>query len=183
MRPSSALGHPPRRRPAHAAALASRLSRRTDRVRYDPVGRRGSGATTSASPEAATRRPTRQTADLHAEPRPPRPQQPADRAPSSTDEHGRGGRSTHDSGDPALVLAVRYAAHDTYDRVVIDLKGAMPGYNVQWVEQTPQDGSGKDFDLPGGAYLQLILTPPRPTTPRARPPGTAAPSSRPTSAT
>lgn len=65
----------------------------------------------------------------------------------------------HNTGDPAVVQGVRYAAHDTYDRVVIDLKGSMPGYNVKWVDKLLQDASGEDFDLPGGAYLQLILAP------------------------
>ncbi|MFD1542299.1 AMIN-like domain-containing (lipo)protein [Nonomuraea guangzhouensis] len=65
----------------------------------------------------------------------------------------------HGGGDPAIVLGVRYAAHDTYDRVVIDLKGAMPGYNAQWVAKLLQDGSGKNFHVPGGAYLQILLNP------------------------
>ncbi|MGI5284019.1 AMIN-like domain-containing (lipo)protein [Nonomuraea polychroma] len=59
----------------------------------------------------------------------------------------------------AVVTAVRYAAHDTYDRVVIDLEGDIPGYNVRWVDEFVQVGSGKPIDARGGAYLQLTLHP------------------------
>lgn len=61
--------------------------------------------------------------------------------------------------EPAIVTGVRYAAHDTYDRVVVDLRGGIPGYDVTWVEEFVQDGSGKPIDVPGGAYLLLTLFP------------------------
>ncbi|SEG99518.1 hypothetical protein SAMN05444920_113114 [Nonomuraea solani] len=61
--------------------------------------------------------------------------------------------------EPAVVTAVRYAAHGTYDRLVVDLKGAIPGYSVKWVDEFVQDGSGKPIDVHGGAYLQLTLFP------------------------
>ncbi|QYC38654.1 hypothetical protein Nocox_05135 [Nonomuraea coxensis DSM 45129] len=61
--------------------------------------------------------------------------------------------------DPAVVTSVRYAAHDTYDRVVIDLDGDVPGYNVKWVDEFVQDGSGRPIDVRGGAYLQVTLFP------------------------
>ncbi|MCK2221364.1 hypothetical protein MF672_047310 [Actinomadura sp. ATCC 31491] len=76
-------------------------------------------------------------------------------APTSTSEVDveRGGM------DPAVVTAVRYAAHPTYDRLVIDLDGDIPGYNVKWVDEFVQDGSGRPIDVRGGAYLQLTLFP------------------------
>lgn len=61
--------------------------------------------------------------------------------------------------DPAIVTGVRYAAHDTFDRLVVDLKGGIPGYNVKWVDELVQDGSGRPIDVPGRAYLQLTLFP------------------------
>ncbi|MFB4266488.1 hypothetical protein [Nonomuraea sp. GTA35] len=61
--------------------------------------------------------------------------------------------------EPAEVTGVRYAAHDTYDRLVVDLKGDIPGYSVKWVDELVQDGSGKPIDVHGGAYLQLTLFP------------------------
>ncbi|MEV4168481.1 hypothetical protein [Nonomuraea sp. NPDC049709] len=64
-----------------------------------------------------------------------------------------------DGIEPAVVTAVRYAAHGTYDRLVVDLKGSIPGYTVRWVDELVQDGSGKPIDVRGGAYLQLTLFP------------------------
>ncbi|SEU38271.1 AMIN-like domain-containing (lipo)protein [Nonomuraea wenchangensis] len=64
-----------------------------------------------------------------------------------------------DDMEPAVVTSVRYAAHDTYDRVVIDLDGDVPGYNVKWVDEFVQDGSGRPIDVRGGAYLQITLFP------------------------
>ncbi|MFC5826620.1 AMIN-like domain-containing (lipo)protein [Nonomuraea insulae] len=80
---------------------------------------------------------------------------PGPDAPTSTAEVDvdRGGM------EPAVVTAVRYAAHETYDRLVVDLRGDIPGYNVKWVDEFVQDGSGKPLGVRGGAYLQLTLFP------------------------
>ncbi|MEV0236537.1 hypothetical protein [Nonomuraea sp. NPDC050786] len=64
-----------------------------------------------------------------------------------------------DGIEPAVVTGVRYAAHDTYDRVVVDLKGEVPGYTVRWVEQFLEEGSGKPIEARGGTYLQVTLSP------------------------
>ncbi|GAA3243087.1 AMIN-like domain-containing (lipo)protein [Nonomuraea helvata] len=64
-----------------------------------------------------------------------------------------------DGIEPAVVTGVRYAAHDTYDRVVVDLKGEVPGYTVRWVEQFLEEGSGKPIEVRGGTYLQVTLSP------------------------
>ncbi|MEV5889974.1 AMIN-like domain-containing (lipo)protein [Nonomuraea fuscirosea] len=61
--------------------------------------------------------------------------------------------------EPAVVTGVRFAAHDGYDRLVVDLKGGIPGYSVNWVDEFVQDGSGKPMGVRGGAYLQLTLFP------------------------
>ncbi|MGP3911729.1 AMIN-like domain-containing (lipo)protein [Nonomuraea sp. 10N515B] len=60
---------------------------------------------------------------------------------------------------PAVVRAVRYASHETYDRLVIDLEGDIPGYSVRWVDEFVEAGSGKPLEVRGGAYLQLTLFP------------------------
>lgn len=62
-------------------------------------------------------------------------------------------------GEPALVTAVRYAAHPGFDRVVIDFKDDIPGYRIEWVEALVQDGSGDEIDVDGGAYLHILLQP------------------------
>ncbi|MEV4353283.1 hypothetical protein [Nonomuraea sp. NPDC049625] len=64
-----------------------------------------------------------------------------------------------DGIEPAVVTGVRFAGHDTYDRLVIDLKGKVPGYSVEWVDEFVEDGSGKPMDVNGGAYLQVTLVP------------------------
>jgi len=76
-------------------------------------------------------------------------------APTSTTEVD----VERDGMDPAVVTGVRYAAHDSFDRVVVDLKGDIPGYNVKWVDEFVQDGSGDPIGVRGGAYLQLTLFP------------------------
>ncbi|NUR85443.1 MAG: hypothetical protein HOY71_15275 [Nonomuraea sp.] len=76
-------------------------------------------------------------------------------APTSTTEV----EVERDGMDPAVVTGVRYATHDAYDRVVVDLKGDIPGYNVKWVDEFVEDGSGEPIGVHGGAYLQLTLFP------------------------
>ncbi|MEU7741622.1 hypothetical protein [Nonomuraea sp. NPDC049158] len=164
MRPPPALGHPSRRRPAHAAALACLVV--LTACATAPPGGAGSGATTRASAEPTL--PPRVATPPRSNGRTSTSTSTSSSSSSiSVDTGTRGAAPTstvevdvqHHIDDPAVVLAVRYAAHDTYDRVVIDLKGSMPGYNVKWVDKLLQDGSGEPFDLPGGAYLQLILAP------------------------
>lgn len=60
---------------------------------------------------------------------------------------------------PPLVVKARLAAHQGYDRVVIDLQGDRTGYTVGWVKQLIEDGSGFPIEIKGGAYLQATLTP------------------------
>ncbi|WP_113704203.1 AMIN-like domain-containing (lipo)protein, partial [Nonomuraea lactucae] len=62
-------------------------------------------------------------------------------------------------GEPVLVTGVRFGRHDTFDRVVIDLDGGLPGHAVRWVDELAQEGSGKPVDLKGGACLYVLLTP------------------------
>jgi hypothetical protein len=57
------------------------------------------------------------------------------------------------------VTGARFGRHQGFDRVVIDLKGDVPGYTVRWVPELVQDGSGDRVDVEGGAYLQLTMTP------------------------
>ncbi|MFG1681992.1 hypothetical protein ACGFNP_17640 [Nonomuraea sp. NPDC049269] len=149
MRPSSAPGHSSGLRPAHAAALvAAACLAVLTACGTTPSGGTAGGATTSAAPQAAS--PSTTPSDT------PTPSYAKQQSSSTSKVEVD---VDHGGGDPAIVLGVRYAAHDTYDRVVIDLKGAMPGYNAQWVEKLLQDGSGKNFHVPGGAYLQILLNP------------------------
>ncbi|MER5427064.1 AMIN-like domain-containing (lipo)protein [Streptosporangium roseum] len=65
----------------------------------------------------------------------------------------------HAVDEPPTVTGVRFAEHGGFDRVVIDLKGGLPGYSVRWVPELVQDGSGEPIDVQGGAYLQVSMHP------------------------
>ena len=60
----------------------------------------------------------------------------------------------------ASVTNIRTGQHYCFDRLVIDLKGHVAGYNVRYVGQVAQDGSGKRVALRGQASLQVTVTAP-----------------------
>ncbi|GAB2915727.1 hypothetical protein ACFMQL_18535 [Nonomuraea fastidiosa] len=142
-RPSRARLLPPRQRSRARTLPLARLAALT--VLVVPAVLAGCGdvrqATLSQTPPTASSSPGKSAA---AEPAPTR---------TAEVEVERGGM------EPAIVTGVRYAAHDTYDRLVVDLRGGIPGYDVKWVDEFVQDGSGKPIDVPGGAYLLLTLFP------------------------
>ncbi|MET9239430.1 hypothetical protein [Nonomuraea sp. NPDC003709] len=96
-----------------------------------------------------------QTALPQQQPAATRTDRPGPDTPTSTAEVD----VQRDGIEPAVVTGVRFAGHDTYDRLVIDLKGKVPGYSVEWVDEFVEDGSGKPMDVNGGAYLQVTLVP------------------------
>ncbi|AXI76944.1 AMIN-like domain-containing (lipo)protein [Peterkaempfera bronchialis] len=59
----------------------------------------------------------------------------------------------------AQVVNARIAGHPTYDRIVIDVKGALPKATVQRVDRLRYDGSGKAVPLAGKSFLRITLTP------------------------
>jgi hypothetical protein len=70
---------------------------------------------------------------------------------------------THEPPVPPVpvVTGIRYAAHtpEGYDRIVLDIPGALPGYTVKYVTEVRRDGSGDPVALPGTAYLLIVLHP------------------------
>lgn len=56
------------------------------------------------------------------------------------------------------VLDLRYAAHDDFDRVVIDLRGPMPDYRTRYARRFHYDGSGKLVPIRGASGLWIGLT-------------------------
>ena len=66
--------------------------------------------------------------------------------------------------DPAMsqakVTNVRTGQHYCFDRLVIDLNGPVAGYNVRYVPQVTQDGSGAPVPLRGQAFLQVTVNSP-----------------------
>ena len=55
------------------------------------------------------------------------------------------------------VTNVRTGRHACYDRLVVDLQGRAPGYDVRYVRNVYQDGSGFLVPLRGGAKLQIVV--------------------------
>ncbi|WP_211882772.1 AMIN-like domain-containing (lipo)protein [Pseudarthrobacter albicanus] len=66
--------------------------------------------------------------------------------------------------DPAMsqakVVNVRTGQHYCFDRLVIDLNGAVAGYTVGYVKEVGQDGSGAPIPLRGQAFLHVTVNAP-----------------------
>jgi hypothetical protein len=61
------------------------------------------------------------------------------------------------------IRGVRAGQNACYDRLVIDLNGwssGVTGYDVRYVENVYQDGSGQNVPLRGGAKLQIVIKAP-----------------------
>lgn len=56
------------------------------------------------------------------------------------------------------VLNLRYAAHEAFDRVVIDLSGPMSDYRTGYARRFHYDGSGKQIPIRGSSGLWIGLT-------------------------
>jgi hypothetical protein len=70
---------------------------------------------------------------------------------------------THSVPVPPLpvITAIRTAAHPEcgYDRLVLDLNGPVPSYDVRYVAQVIADPSGMPITLAGRSYLLITLRP------------------------
>jgi hypothetical protein len=64
----------------------------------------------------------------------------------------------HVSPQPKVV-DLRVGEHARFDRVVIDLDGAVPGYHVRYVRHLAFDGSGDRVPLKGKKFLAIALVP------------------------
>jgi len=60
-----------------------------------------------------------------------------------------------------VITEVRVAQHPQcgYDRVVLDLNGAVPNYTVRYVNQVTADASGQTITMPGSRYLLITIRP------------------------
>ncbi|WP_030690126.1 hypothetical protein [Streptomyces globisporus] len=59
----------------------------------------------------------------------------------------------------ALVVNARWGGHATFDRLVIDVRGAMPPVTVQQSRSLHYDGSGERVPLAGKYFLEIRLSP------------------------
>lgn len=60
----------------------------------------------------------------------------------------------------ATISNVRTGEHACYDRMVIDLKGEIKGYDVRYVSAVYTEGQGKRVPLTGAADLRIIVNAP-----------------------
>ncbi|MFC7405443.1 AMIN-like domain-containing (lipo)protein [Georgenia alba] len=60
----------------------------------------------------------------------------------------------------ATVQDVRSGRHDCFDRMVVDLRGDVRGYDVRYVSVVRADGSGAAVPLRGGARLAVVVRAP-----------------------
>ena len=60
-----------------------------------------------------------------------------------------------------MATGIRTGSHPDcrFDRLVIDISGARPGYSVTFVATVARDASGTPVNLPGSAFLLIRLTP------------------------
>lgn len=64
------------------------------------------------------------------------------------------------SGEPAQLADVRAARNDGHDRVVFELRGAVPGYHVEYVDSPVRDcGAGDVRSIAGDGWLEVRLSP------------------------
>src|SRR4051794_31829826 len=70
-----------------------------------------------------------------------------------------GGKS-HKSSKSRPLVDVRAGKHACYDRLVLEFRGPVNGYNIRYVKKVYQDGSGKVVPLAGTAALQVTVLAP-----------------------
>jgi hypothetical protein len=60
-----------------------------------------------------------------------------------------------------VITGIRAAAHPEcgYDRLVLDISGPLPSFEVRYVPQVTADPSGRPITLPGHRYLLITLRP------------------------
>ena len=66
---------------------------------------------------------------------------------------------THDVHPTPKVVNLRVGQHPTYDRVVVDFRGKLAGYDVRYVKALYYDGTGDEVPLKGARFIQIRITP------------------------
>ena len=61
------------------------------------------------------------------------------------------------SGGQAELFGVAAGCHSTYDRFVVRARFAKPGYDVRYVKQVVEDGSGDPVPLEGRRRIRVIV--------------------------
>ncbi len=70
-----------------------------------------------------------------------------------------GSLAKRDSGSAtdAALTGVRAGRHTCYDRLVLDVRGDVDGWDVRYVPVVHAEGSGKPVPVAGGADLQVVV--------------------------
>jgi hypothetical protein len=78
-----------------------------------------------------------------------------------TSDPVKGDRDTLPVPPVPVLTNIRSAAHtpEGFDRIVFDFQGALPGYEVKYVSEVVEDGSGRTVTMPGRRFLQITLRP------------------------
>jgi hypothetical protein len=79
-------------------------------------------------------------------------------APAAAPWLSTGTTSSAPGNNGVKVLGLRYAAHPTFDRVVIDLRGPLPDYRTGYARRFHYEGSGKPIPIRGASGLWISLT-------------------------
>jgi hypothetical protein len=102
--------------------------------------------------------------DTTSSPRPADP--PADEAQTSSDSLADAPWTVADTrvdrtpSGAATLREVRTARHPTYDRIVLELDGPMPGYRIAYIDRpVRQCGSGNVVPFTGDAWLSITIEP------------------------
>lgn len=65
----------------------------------------------------------------------------------------------HEVSPQPRVVDVRVATHPNFDRVVVDLRGKLPGYDIRYVRRLHYDGSGDVVPLNGRRFIAIFVRP------------------------
>jgi hypothetical protein len=75
-----------------------------------------------------------------------------------------GGWGSLEKSDPGMsgahITNVRSGRHTCFDRLVVDLDGPVDGWNVRYVPEVTEDGSGASVPLRGGAFIEIVVRSP-----------------------
>jgi hypothetical protein len=66
-------------------------------------------------------------------------------------------KETSDAHPDSPIVDVRVGDHGCYDRLVVELDGAAPGYVVKYVRHFVPSADGKEHNLRGAATLQVTM--------------------------
>jgi len=77
-------------------------------------------------------------------------------APSCGIRWGSGAKSVPTMSMGASLTNVRTGRHACFDRMVLDVRGDIRGYDVRYTTQVRQEGSGSVVPLRGGAKLAVV---------------------------